>query len=392
MSEQLIVTHSGKFHVDEIFAIAILAKFILKKKVKSLKIIRTRDEDTIALHQKNKNTYVIDVGERFDSKNKNFDHHQSDPSLIWKEQFVHLDKKFDKILLSACGLMWKEYLSDSEKQKDYTDEEIKRITFVAQQVDLCDNGLIPWELTPIFSGYNKYSESDVKSTDEKFRKALVEVEKFLDNVVSGSYSEKEKVILFVEESFKKYIEKSGFSEMLKEEIEYVVKDMYFDMIVKYLSTFSEKEKDKMSESLAHFFDNAKYKAELIMEGKIAIKEALDLSIEEGHPDVVLFHEKSYHARSALREMSEEVLLFATYSTAEKEWVIMSVNKEKDNPYDGKILMPIDWAGKRKEDLEKASGYKGMFYCHKLRFLTLFRGSKEDCLKVCREIIEISKVK
>lgn len=390
MKEQLILTHDGKFHVDEIFAIAILSKFILKKKVKSLKIIRTRDEKTVSLHQKNKETYVIDVGECFDSKNKNFDHHQSDPNLVWDKQLIHFDQKFDKILLSACGLVWKEFLSNYASDNEYSDEEIKRMTLIAQQVDLCDNGLIPWDMTPIFSGYNTYKESNSKIDYQKFRDALVEVEKFLDNVINDFHSDEKNVVLFVKEKFEKYIKKNEIEEKLEKEMNDIVYGVYFNMIVKYLSMFSEKDKCKMEESLTHFFDNVKSKAELIIEGNVAIKDALELAIKEGHGEIVLFNQKSYHARSALREMSEETLLFATHYPEDNEWTIMSVNKEKDNPYIGKILMPETWAGKRKEDLENISGYKGMFYCHKLRFLTIFRGSKEDCIKICREIIDISR--
>lgn len=388
MKETLIVTHNGRFHVDEIFAIAILAKFILKKRVKSLKIIRTRNESEIQKFQKDKNVYVIDVGEKFDCSMKNFDHHQSDPNLVWKEQIVYKDKMFEKILLSACGLIWQEFIK--VKPTEYSYDEIKRLSESVQKVDICDNGLFPWLITPIFSGYNTYSESDVKSGDVKFRQALSEVEKYLDNVVKNVSESKEVVVKTLEENLTKYLSDKKIECALAEEMKGIIFDKYFEMIVEYLSMFDFSEKNKLNESIFHFFENVEYKAKMAIKGKKVVKEALEQSIKDGHEEIVFFDEKSYDARSSLRELSDKALLIATFYPEEQEWTIMSVNKEKNDPYLGRILMPEEWAGKRKEELEKASGFKGMFYCHKLRFLTIFRGEKEECLKVCKEIISFSK--
>ena len=390
MSETLIITHNGRFHVDEIFAIAILSKFILNKKVDSLKIIRTRNSNDIKSFQENQYVYVIDVGEKFESEMKNFDHHQPDDSLVWKDQLVHKEQKFEKINLSACGLVWHEFLSHDHRHK-YSADVIQRITEFVQKVDLCDNGLKPWLLTPIFSGYNTYSESDVKAADIQFRKALREVEKFLENVITNNKTGQATVLVSLVEIFKNYVKVNSISKNVSEKMGNIIFKDSVDMLFEYFGFFDFiDDKKAMQESVMHFFENVEYKAKLMIEGDKAISEAFQRAVEEGHEKVVLFYGKSYHARSALREMSPDVLLFATFHPETGEWDILSVNKEKDNPYQGRILMPSSWAGKRQKELEEVSGFKGMFYCHKLRFLTIFRGNEKDCLKVCHEIIKIAE--
>ena len=61
--KKTIVVHSGNFHPDDIFAVAVL-RIVLEDKYK-IKIIRTRDEEII-----NKADYVVDVGMVYD-KEKN---------------------------------------------------------------------------------------------------------------------------------------------------------------------------------------------------------------------------------------------------------------------------------------------------------------------------------
>jgi uncharacterized UPF0160 family protein len=64
-------THDGRFHADEIFALAVLNLFY-----PDLEIIRSRDENIY------KNTdIIVDVGYVYDPDNLIFDHHQRSFSL-----------------------------------------------------------------------------------------------------------------------------------------------------------------------------------------------------------------------------------------------------------------------------------------------------------------------
>lgn len=78
-----ILTHSGMFHADEVFACALL-KLIYGE----IEVTRTRDIEIIKQAQGNKDVCVIDVGERFEAEANNFDHHQNmdlpaSAGLVW---------------------------------------------------------------------------------------------------------------------------------------------------------------------------------------------------------------------------------------------------------------------------------------------------------------------
>jgi len=63
-----IIPHSGRFHADEIFAVAIL-KIIYPK----IEIIRTRD-----INKFSRGDFLVDVEKKYNPKKKFFDHHQED--------------------------------------------------------------------------------------------------------------------------------------------------------------------------------------------------------------------------------------------------------------------------------------------------------------------------
>lgn len=89
--EYVIVTHNGKFHVDEVCAYAMLNYLNPTNQ-----LIRTRDMETIQ-----KGTIVIDVGLIYDHEKYRYDHHQS----TFKETF----EPQSDIKLSASGLIYKHY-------------------------------------------------------------------------------------------------------------------------------------------------------------------------------------------------------------------------------------------------------------------------------------------
>ena len=117
-----LVTHSGKFHADDIFACAIL-QLVLDKEGKQYKVIRTRDPAIIE-----KGDYVFDVGGIHDSQTKRFDHHQKGGA----------GNRLNAIPYAACGLVWKEYGLSLVNNKDLVgviDEKI------IQPIDAHDNGI-----------------------------------------------------------------------------------------------------------------------------------------------------------------------------------------------------------------------------------------------------------
>jgi uncharacterized UPF0160 family protein len=117
-----IVTHSGSFHADDIFACAVLALYH-ERKGKCFKITRTRDQELIE-----KADIVLDVGGIDDPSTQRFDHHQTGGA----------GKRDNGIPYAAFGLIWKEYgplLCDNAEIVEDIDRRL------VQPIDAVDNGV-----------------------------------------------------------------------------------------------------------------------------------------------------------------------------------------------------------------------------------------------------------
>lgn len=174
LSYPLIYTHSDSFHVDELAAIALLSRYWFNLPVNDLSIIRTRDPETLKMAKESDN-FVIDVGQVFDATKKNFDHHQSDPNLIWEDTS-------DRIPLSSCGLIfnWLKKHSVSFKAEHHLVKQLLRN--FAIRIDKNDNGVKLWDSGYLFNNYNRSSVSESEQYVQ-FRKALEAMEGYLDNII-----------------------------------------------------------------------------------------------------------------------------------------------------------------------------------------------------------------
>ena len=115
-------THVGRFHDDEIFALAVLNLFY-----PDLEIVRSRDENVY----KNADI-IVDVGHVYDPDNLIFDHHQRSFTL----------KRGSGIPYASFGLVWKQYgelLCGSSKTSEYID------SVIVQAIDADDNGIEIYE-------------------------------------------------------------------------------------------------------------------------------------------------------------------------------------------------------------------------------------------------------
>jgi len=71
-----IVTHNGKFHLDEVMAVAILFMYVHNNK--DWEIVRTRDPKIIDDAKKDSATWLLDLGLTYEMWDKNLDHHQNE--------------------------------------------------------------------------------------------------------------------------------------------------------------------------------------------------------------------------------------------------------------------------------------------------------------------------
>lgn len=119
MKKITIVTHSGSYHADDLFAVAALSLFLAPEKIE---VVRTRDPAIIS-----KGDYVVDVGGVYDEKLHRFDHHQTGGAGV----------RANGIPYAAFGLVWKffgEKLCGSKKIADAIDEKL------VAPLDAHDNG------------------------------------------------------------------------------------------------------------------------------------------------------------------------------------------------------------------------------------------------------------
>ena len=88
-----LVTHSGSFHADDVFALATIT-LALSGSNEEWNIVRTRDEAIIQMGD-----LVVDVGGIYDPSKGRFDHHQEGVTEVHD----------DGIPFASFGLVWKKY-------------------------------------------------------------------------------------------------------------------------------------------------------------------------------------------------------------------------------------------------------------------------------------------
>ncbi len=117
-----IITHSGNFHADDIFAVATI-QLILEKEGKIFEVVRTRDEEVMKTGD-----FVVDVGGVYDADKNLFDHHMPEGA----------GERENKIPYASFGLVWKKF----GKELCGSNEVVGRIDKkLAQSIDATDVGI-----------------------------------------------------------------------------------------------------------------------------------------------------------------------------------------------------------------------------------------------------------
>ncbi|MBI5400913.1 MAG: MYG1 family protein [Candidatus Yonathbacteria bacterium] len=172
-----IVTHSGNFHTDEVFACAVLS--LLHEG--AVEIVRSRDPEVWATGD-----YVVDVGGEYDPAHGSFDHHQIGGAGV----------RENGIPYSSYGLVWKEYgekISGSAYVTRVIDE------FIVQPVDAGDNGfetfgvrgeVAPYILQDAISAFRP-GWNEARTEDEGFFDAVPFAEKILAREIVRAKTEEE---------------------------------------------------------------------------------------------------------------------------------------------------------------------------------------------------------
>lgn len=114
-----IVTHSGSFQTDEVFAVATLQLLF-----GDLPVLRTREE----AEMQNQEDFVVDVGGVYDPEKNRFDHHQREGVGV----------REGGVPYSSFGLVWKKYgdkLCGSREVSERIDSRLVRF------IDAIDTGV-----------------------------------------------------------------------------------------------------------------------------------------------------------------------------------------------------------------------------------------------------------
>ena len=190
MKTLTLLTHSGIFHADDIFATATLNLYF-KNKDKKIKLIHKRSFDSKDIA---KADIVYDIGMNYNPKKLRFDHHQNDSKLI----------RSNGIPYAAFGLVFKHFgpelisiLSGNKNKnfiKDCYDVMDKRLI---QHVDGMDNGTLTYKQNyegvdiATIDNYFQMCKVNIKSEnpkdiDKKFFELVKFAEAFLENVIMYS--------------------------------------------------------------------------------------------------------------------------------------------------------------------------------------------------------------
>ncbi len=154
-----IVTHSGNYHADDIFAVAVLL-FVYPNS----EVIRSRDEQIISSAD-----IVVDVGSIYDPTKMRFDHHQIGGALT----------RENTIPYASFGLVWKEYGEKLAGSKEVADEIEQKLIL---PIDATDNAVSV--SVPVFDNINEYTIGDFFSSFKTIKDTEPELQTTFMNMVA----------------------------------------------------------------------------------------------------------------------------------------------------------------------------------------------------------------
>jgi uncharacterized UPF0160 family protein len=184
-----IVTHSGKFHADDVFAVATLLLIF-----PDAEVIRSRDEEVIKSAD-----IVVDVGSLYDVETGRFDHHQKEGAGV----------RDNGIPYSSFGIVWKEYgekLCGSKTVAEALDH------LLVEPLDALDNGVVieesivgdvhEYTIGDLVSAFNPSWKEELANYDESFYEAVAIAQKVLAREIAKS-KDKEKGEKLATEAYQK---------------------------------------------------------------------------------------------------------------------------------------------------------------------------------------------
>ena len=179
----MLVTHSGRFHADVVFAIAMILM------IEDREITRTRDEEIIQ-----KADIVLDVGAEYNPETLRFDHHQN--SFIKARE--------DGTPYATAGLVWEHFGERILAKKGLEGDYEKQFALqwvddkLISDIDAVDNGLFTEDPRPSVSMLvgmmNTSSTEEPERQALAFQQAIDFTSGILNNFIKAAMKEAEVVV------------------------------------------------------------------------------------------------------------------------------------------------------------------------------------------------------
>jgi uncharacterized UPF0160 family protein len=319
-----VVTHSGNFHPDEVFAIATLCLYFTtmsrkaqrnnnqagkdafensdKEALQDFVLVRTRDEAMVAAGD-----YVVDIGMEYDPGRRRFDHHQKGGAGL----------RSNGIPYASFGLVWKEY-----------------------GLEICDDGSIEYDPREVASIVDKKL---VQPTDANDNGVALD-KPILEDV--QSYTIADAISSFVPT----WDESLGHNDL--------VYDERFRQALEFALLLLKRE-IKRSKSRAR--GNAKVLA--------AYESAADKRI--------ILLDQQYSWGDVLRNFPEPIFVINP-DKMNTVWHVKAISEK--HSFKNRKDLPVDWAGKRDAELAAVTGVHDAVFCHNARFLVVAK-TRESALRL-----------
>ena len=289
-TKKTIVTHSGTFHADDVFAVATL---LLAHSEESFQIIRTRDEAVVS-----QGDFVVDVGGFYDGK-KFFDHHQEGGAGVRENNLPY----------ASFGLVWKEFGAEVCGGDFFVAKQID--DSLVSSMDAHDNGVktyeelysvSPFELSHYVSSFNPTWLEEEEWKDAREEKTL----QIFENLVGWARE-------FILREIKRHKDKNKAFQLVKDayakskDKRIIILDRYYpwqDALREYqepVFVVYPQEDGKSWAAKTVPKDRDSFDSKMLFPASWAGKRDAELARETGVPDALFCHNKRFIATAKSRE-------------------------------------------------------------------------------------------
>ena len=341
MTRQIVVaTHSGVFHADDVFAMA-LVQFVLRRNGVQVVPVRTREESVIADAD-----LVLDVGNVFDPESGRFDHHQwtflEDAVCHTLRERVNGENVESTFSKATFGLVW----------EHYHEAAINEVVIATLNIEGIDWKLFGKNREEIYSkvkdGVDRYLVMGIDASDVGFRRSDP-MFKTVSQIISGFNPE-----------WYESPKAEDYDAAFERAVEWA-EDFLFQQIRRELCSVLSRDYGQLA-------------APIVDRGELV--DGTILVLDQFAPWAGVVAQRDY------REDLEFVI-----HPDNGTWMIWQIPVDesgafKAGSFTGRHQLPAEWAGKRNEELAALTGVEDAVFCHGGRFCG-GAGSREGAIAMAR---------